>query len=293
MALRSLMKRFTTAALVGILTFGVAGVGTATAASPRDPGLPGRTGAHVTVAVDAVPMAQIGKDGTFTDTIVVKNDGQHAAADVLLTVPFDATALKLLGVKVEREGAWVTKVLPSAFAVDLDRLSSAGDTVTVAVTFATVPGYTITKPINALLNIQWTDGNGRHSSMTDALFVAAMAKTEAQIAAPIIAGEDDIVKVYGAAFRSGEVVTFWYNTPAGTAAPLYVHDGALTIERREKITYSNGASDYVNNAQYLVANDKGQIATLFEVEGMRTGNYSVVARGMTNGMTVVVPFSIK
>lgn len=293
MALRSLMRRVTTAALVGILAFGVVGVGTATAASPRDHGLPGRTGAHLVVTVDAMPMAQIGKDGTFTDTIVVKNDGQHAATDILLTVPFDTTALKVLGVKVEREGVWVTKVLPSAFTVDLNRLSSTGDAVTIAVTFAKVPEYTITKPINALLNIQWTDGDGRHSATTDALFVAAMARTEAQVAAPVVAGEDEIVKVYGAAFRSGEIVTFWYNTPVGSAAPLYVHDGALTIERREKITYSNGGSAYVNNAQYLVADDAGQIATRLEVKGMPTGNYSVVARGMTNGMTVVVPFSIK
>lgn len=293
MARRSLITRLITAAFVGILAFGVAGIGTAAVAGPRDEGIPGRMGAHITVAVDAVPIAQIGKDGVFTDTMIIKNDGQHAAADVLMTVPFDANALKLVSVKVEREGAWVVKTLPSAFVVDLDRISSHGDTVTVAATFAVVPGYTVTKEINALVNMQWTDGNGRHSSMTDALFVAAMARTEAQIAAPVVAGEDEIVKVYGSAFRSGEVVTFWYNTPTGTAAPLYVRNGTLTIERREKITYSNGASDYVNNAQYLIANDKGQISTLFGVDGLKTGNYSVVARGMTNGMTVVVPFSIR
>lgn len=292
MARRSLIARLASAALVGMLAFGVAGIGTV-AASPRDDGIPGRTGAHIIVTVDAMPMAEIGKDGIFTDTVTIRNDGQHAAADVLMTVPFDSAALKLVSVKVEREGAWVVKTLPSAFVVDLDRLSSGGDTITVAVTFATAPGYTITKAINALVNMQWTDGNGRHSSMTDALFVAAMARTEAQVAAPVVAGEDQIVKVYGSAFRSGEVVTFWYNTPVGTVAPLYVHDGTLTTERREKITYSNGASDYVNNAQYLIANDKGEITTLLGVKGLRTGSYSVVARGMTNGMTVVVPFSIR
>lgn len=283
------MRRITTAALIGMLAFSIAGVGTAAAAT-RDPGLPGRTAAHITMAIQAVTMSEIGKDGVFTDTITVKNDGMHAATDVLLTVPYDAAAVKLLGVKIAREGAWVTKLLPSAFIADLDRISSQGDTVTVLATFAKQPNYTFSKALNTVVKAEWTDGQGRHSTTTDLLLVAPMSRTDAQIAAPV-ASTDDIVKVYGAAFQAGEVVTFWYNTPTGAAVPLYVRDGNLTLERRQKV--ATGKYDYVNNAQYLVADEKGQIATLLGVEGLKPGDYSIVARGATNGMTIVIPFSIK
>lgn len=290
---KGIMQRITIAALVGMLAFGIAGVRTATAAPPSDPGLPGRTGAHLTMAIEAVTVSEIGKDGVFTDTIIVKNDGMHAATDVLLTVPYDSAALKLVNVSIVRESAWVTKLLPSAFIADLDRISSAGDTVRVAVTFAKLPGYTDTKGINAVVKAQWTDGDGRHTALTDMLLVKPLLLAGPQIAAPVTASDDTIVKVYGAAFQAGEIVTFWYNTPVGTAAPLYIRNGNLTIERRQKIANGNGPSDYVNNSQYLVANEKGQIATLLGVQGLRPGDYSIVARGMTNSATIVVPFSRK
>ena len=53
-------------------------------------------------AVDLKVMVQptaAAPGASFTDTITVANEGQDPAHDVAITVPFDASAVQLLGVQ--------------------------------------------------------------------------------------------------------------------------------------------------------------------------------------------------
>ncbi len=103
---------------------------------------------------------------------------------------------------------------------------------------------------------------------------------------------DGMVAVNAGGFKPGEPVQFWYNRPDGGAATLYIHNGVLTTQKtyRKDKADANGNHD-ANNATTVYADAKGQIGLAFNAAGLAPGNYSIVARGLRDGVQVVTVFA--
>jgi hypothetical protein len=278
----NLAARLASATLLGLLAFGATGAGSAAAAS-RD-----SHHAEVKVAVTPTSNSAIGGGASFTDTIVVSNQGHDSSRDVTLTVQFDPAIVQLEGVQFDRAGAWVSATMPNGFTADIGGLGS-DDAVTITASFMALGAYSSANPVQAQFDTNWHDTSGSHSGTTSAL----LAEAAGQAVAPAMAAANGMVNVNSAIFNPGESVTFWYNLPDGTAATLYLRDGKLVTEAQHR-EHQNG-THFVNvdNQTSLIADANGAIAIPFVSAGLAPGSYSIVAHGSMSGIDAVIPFSVQ
>jgi hypothetical protein len=279
----TLAARLASATLLGTLAFGVAGVGSVAAASSQH--------ASINVAANPAAAAQIGPGSIFTDTFVLSdpdNAGTHGVS-VMMTYP---GTVQLQGVQFSRSGAWVDATMLNGFDAQLGDIGSHGDSVTITASFMALPGYTAGAPLTAQLESTWHDNlsTSAHHNMSAVPMLSAETMQPGAAPATWNAGAANVT---GAGFTPGEAVTFWYNRPDGTAAPLYIRNGQLTTDKvvRNATADASGNRD-VANATAIYADASGRISISFPIAGLTPGAYSIVAHGTVDQVNVVVPFNV-
>jgi hypothetical protein len=281
--------RLVSAALVGAIGLGAGGTGVADAAQ--------RSSTSGGNAVDLQVMVQpttTAPGASFTDTITIANEGQDPAHDVAITVPFDASAVQLLGVQFNQSSAWVTSATPNGFHADLGRIGSHGQDVQVIASFAERPGYT---PANTLLSsiaYSYSDNGKTHSgTINTELLPTAAAPVAQPTPASMVVMAGGTVPINSTIFAPGEEVAFWYNAPNGQALPLYIRKGQITTERRHKENMADGTTQELDNGHFLNADAQGAIAITLSTHGLAPGAYTLVAHGLSSDATAVVAFQVQ
>jgi hypothetical protein len=248
-------------------------------------------------AVDLKVMVQptaTAPGASFTDTITVANERQDPAHDVAITVPFDASAVQLLGVQFNQSGAWVTSATPNGFHADLGRIGSHGQEVQVIASFAERPGYTPSNTLLSSIAYSYSDNGKTHSGTTNTeLLPIAAAPVALPTPASMVVMAGGTVQINSAIFAPGEAVAFWYNTPSGQALPLYIRNGQITTERRHQETLASGATQELNNGHFLIADAQGAIAAMLSTKDLQPGAYTLVAHGLSSDATAVVAFQVQ
>jgi hypothetical protein len=233
-------------------------------------------------------------NASFTDTIVVSNEGKGAANDFILTVPFDASKVQLVSVQFSRSGAWVTSLESNNFQANLGRIGSRGDAIAVAASFAVLPGYNGAQPLTTQIGYTWDDETGGQDGSSAALLLPQTAAPAQQPSTMMVPRGGTLQVNISATFAPNERVTFWYNDPNGAVVPLYVDRGQLVLDRRHKDRNEETTTDkLVNNGVFLTADGQGAISAPFMTSGLAPGMYSLVARGNTSGLEAVIPFQIQ
>jgi len=278
----TLAARLASATLLATLTFAAAGAGTAAAANSN-------LHASINIVVTPASAAQIGPGASFTDTFLISDPDNEGTKDVTILMSYPAT-VQLQGVQFNRAGPWVDSAMPNGIEAKLGDIGSHGDSVAMKATFIALPGYSAGSPLQAQLESSWHDvsSSGNHHNISSAPLLAGAAQLS--MAAGASTG---VVNVAVAGFTPGEFVTFWYNLPDGSAAPLYVRNGQLTTDK----VFRNGSADAsgnrdVANETGLYADANGRINTNFATTGLTPGAYSIVAHGMADGVDSVVLFNV-
>jgi hypothetical protein len=284
----TLASRLAAAALAGALGLSIGGAGVAAAAAP-DASSGRGTNLHIVVQPSAAAPG-----ASFTDAITVMNVGQDSVRDVTITVPFDASALRLVGVQFNQPGAWVTSTASNEFQAHLGRIGSQNEAVQASVSFAELPGFATTSALPTSIAYRYSSNGDSHSGTVTTELLATQEPAIVQPASAsmtVIAG--GTLPLDSAIFAPDEAVAFWYNTPAGQALPLYVRDGQITSQSQHNQHQANGTTHEVDNGAYLNADDQGAIATTLTTTGLEPGVYSLVAHGLNSSATKVVTFRVQ
>ncbi len=280
----TIAARLASATLLGTLAFGAAGVGTAAAANRN-------LHASINVASTPASAAQVGPGSSFTDTFVINDPDNAGTRDVTLLLSYPPT-LQLQGTQFNRAGAWIDSTMPNGFEAKLGDIGSQGDSVTMTVSFMALPGYSAGATLQGQLETTWHDSSSTNAHH-DMSGIPLLSATPMQISAPATIASASVVNVAAAGFTPGEAVTFWYNLPSGTAAPLYLRNGQLTTDNvyRNPTADASGHRD-VNNGTAIYADASGHISISFATAGLPAGAYSIVVHGMVDGVNGVVPFNV-
>lgn len=284
MPIPRIVARLGSATLLGVLAFSMAGVGTAAAANATD------EHASISVATTPAAAAQVWPGKSFTDTFVISDPNSSGTHDVSVRLAYPST-LQLQTVQFNRDGAWVDSTTANDFGAKLGDIGSHGGSVTMSVIFRALAGYTGGAPLQGQLEDTWqsnTSSANHHGMSSVPLLVSGPMQPSMAVGTP----SNGVVTVSSRGFQPGEAVNFWYNLPNGTAAALYVRNGALTTSQahRNANPDANGNRD-VDNATALSADSNGQINISFATGGLPAGAYSIVAHGLTSGVDYVVPFT--
>ncbi len=284
----TLAMRLATAVLGGALGLGVGGAGVAAAATPSP-----STGHAVSLHIMLQPTAAA-PGASFTDAITVMNVGQHSANDVTISVPFDSSAVQLLGVQFSQPGAWVTSVTSNEFHAHLGDIGGQGRDVQLIASFADLPGRTLASALPSTITYRYSNDGHFHSGAANTQLLpmeAAAIPQQASSSMTVTAG--GAVPINSAIFAPGEAVAFWYNAPNGQTLPLYIHNGRITTEHQHSEQLANGTTHDVNNGAYLTADSQGAIAARLSTSGLAPGAYTLVAHGLSSSATALVPFQVQ
>jgi hypothetical protein len=284
-----LAARLASAALAGVIGLAVGGTGVAAAAESSSASNGRTANLHIMVQPSApAPGA------SFTDAITVMDVGQDSANDVTITVPFDSSALQLLGVQFNQPGAWVTSVAPNEFQAYLGGIGSLGQQVQVIASFAEL--HTPTNALPVPITYHYSNNGQAHSGTinTELLPTQAVVAAVAQpSSASMQVTAGGTVPINSAIFAPGEALAFWYNTSDGQSVPLYIRDGQITTQKEHQERLANGTTRERNNGSYLSADAQGAIAATLSTSGLEPGTYSLVAHGVSSSATTVVVFQVQ
>jgi len=284
----TLASRLAAAALVGAFGLGIGGASVAAAAAP-DANSERGSNLHIVVQPSAAAPG-----ASFTDAITVMNVGQDSVRDVTLTVPFDSSALQLVGVQFNQPGAWVTNTASNEFEAHLGRIGSQDQAVQAIVSFAELPGYTPTNALPTSIAYRYSSNGQSHSGTVNTELLATEEPAVAQptsVSMTVIAG--GTLPLNSAIFAPDEAVAFWYNTSDGQAIPLYIRDGQITTQHQHNQHLADGTTHERDNGAYLNADDQGAIATTLTTTGLEPGVYTLVAHGLNSSATKVVTFQVQ
>jgi hypothetical protein len=288
MSTRTLAARLASAAVVGVMALAVGGVGVASAAASSN-----SSARAVDLQIMVQPSATAA-GASFTDTITVANAGQDSARDVNISVPFDASAVRLLGVQFNVPGAWVTSLAPNEFQAHLGGIGSLSQNVQAIVSFAELPGYTPNNTLPVSIAYRYSINGRTHSGTTNTQLLPMQVVAAAQPASTsltVMAG--GTLPINSAIFAPGEAVAFWYNTPDGQALPLYIRGDQITIEKEHKEHEADGTTHEQQNGAYLSADAQGAIAATLSTSGLTPGAYTLVEHGLSSSATMIVAFQVQ
>jgi hypothetical protein len=226
--------------------------------------------ANVKVMVMPVPTAS---GDIVAYTVKAVNRGDNYAYYAKVTVPFDATTLKLIDVQFSGTPAWVTQLGPGSFEMRTQRLTSNGGATTATVRFTALKAGA---GLNERLTYRWSDavGGGRGISNVP-LSTAAMLPFATLMHRE--AGNDHFFSTN--IFVPGEPVVFWYHLPDGKVVPTEVKNGVIVAA---------DSTDAKNHgADYALADAQGAIDIEFSTGHLAAGQYTMVARGDISGITAV------
>jgi hypothetical protein len=155
-------------------------------------------------------------------------------------MPFDPAYVQLLDAQFSRTQAWVSAVLSDSLEIQTGPLASNGDVVTATVRFATLPNAPDGSLLGRRLTYTWHDAAHRGSGRSNLPILVAAGTDEDQELYSLAVGRADdrsedmgIFIASSPIFAPGEPVTFWYNTPGGSAEEVGTFaadsDGAVTL----------------------------------------------------------------
>jgi len=279
----TLATRMAAATLVSVIGLGVGGAGVAAAASSNKD--------NVSMRIMVTPSGDT-SGNTFTDTFMVTNVGDDGATNVRIDVPFDASAVQLLGVQFNNPNAWVTSATSNEFFASLGGIDSHGAGVQVTASFAKLAGYTASSTLPIAIAYHYSDNGTGHGGTINTQLLP-MEVVVQPTSAGIVVTAGGTVPVNSSIFSPNEAVTFWYNTSDGQALPLYIRDGQITIEKEHKQRLSDGTSDEQGNGVTMNADGQGALAAMFTTKGLAPGAYTLVAHGLSSSATAVIAFQIQ
>lgn len=272
-------RRFTVAGTlaVALVSFGGAQVVGAAPASTR---------AAASVKVGIQPSAPADAAGLTAYTITATNDGENAAGNVTINVPFDPAALRFVGATFSQPGAWVSNITAKALEIKTGAVGGDGGSVKAVVRFQALSGGSA-QPVQRL-SFDWTDKLKGGHGISNQLLGAGAASAYAPLTVGQSAGE---ITFASDAFASNEGVFFWYNTPDGKVIQTRVRRGYL-IDAEIAKQKRNQDSSYEQGSEYVFANDQGQAAVTLSTAGLAPGTYTLVARGNSSALTAVATFKV-
>ena len=173
-------------------------------------------------------------------------------------------------------------------AAALGLIGSDGDSVSMTVNFVALPGYQAGSALQAQIESTWRDASDKNHSAVFSEPLISDASGQSSVIPTVPTSGPSSLSATG--LQPNEAVTFWYNLPDGTAAPLYARDGKLTTEKTH--ANNNSSKSDVRNASVLYADENGNLTTSLTAGDIASGTYSLVIHGTASGVNVVIPFSI-
>lgn len=234
----------------------------------------------------AVVVRPTQASGTVTYQIVATNGGKGPAQNTVITVPFDASKLRLEDVQFSGGGAWVTDIQPSAFTVQIERLSSGGDTLTINARFVALASLQSGAVLGERLSYRWNDKQGSANGLTNLPILTDGGATFALSGNPASApARTKRTFATSGIFAPGEFVTMWYTTAAGKAVELEVK-GTLLVDAASTDSDENGGA-------FVIADGNGAVSAQFATDDLAPGSYTMVARGNRTGYVAVASFEVR
>jgi len=272
-------KRFTIAGTVAITLAGLGGVSSVAAA--------GSTRAPANVKVGILPSAPADTGGLTAYTITTINDGDNAAGNVTINVPFNSAALRFVGATFSQPEAWVSNITAKGLEIKTGPVGGDGASVKAVVRFQ--PLVSNTAQAVQRLSFEWTDklkgGHGISNLLPNAGTAGAYLPLSINQSADAMSFDSN-------AFASNEGVYFWFNAPDGTVIPARVQRGTLINANLAEQKYRDN-SDYDRGSEHAFADDQGQVGVAISTDGLTPGTYTLVAHGNSSGLNALATFQVQ
>ncbi|MEO7909526.1 MAG: hypothetical protein ABIV47_07730 [Roseiflexaceae bacterium] len=271
-------RRFTIAGALALTLASLAGAqGVAAASSTR---------IAASVKVGILPSSQADASGLTAYTITATNDGDNAAGDVTINVPYNPAVLRFVGATFSQPEAWVSNTTANALEIKTGAVGGEGGSVKAVVRFQALTSGGA--PAVQRLSFEWTDKlNGGHG-ISNQLPSADMGGLYAPL---IVSRASDGTLFSSSAFASNEGVFFWYNAPDGKVIQARVQRGKLIDAATAEQKYQDN-SDYDRGSEYAIADGQGQVAVGLATNGLAPGTYTLVAHGNSSRLTAVATFQV-
>jgi len=271
--------RFTIAGTLALALASLGGVSSVAAAST--------TRAAASVKVGILPSAPEDAAGLTAYTITANNDGDNAAGNVTISVPYDSAALRFVGATFSQPSAWVSNNTANALEIKTGSVGGDGGSVKAVLRFQALSSASAQAVQR--LSFTWTDklkgGHGISNQLPNAGTAGAYLPLSINQGADAMTFDSD-------AFASNEGVYFWYNAPDGTVIPTRVQRGKLISANLAEQKYRDN-SDYERGSEHAIANDQGQVDVTIGTDGLAPGTYTLVARGNSSALTTVATFQVQ
>lgn len=207
--------------------------------------------------------------GVLTFTVVAANYGRGNASEVVIRMPLDPAAVRLLDARFSRPETWVSQVQPESLTIrtgPLDRGAVVTGTLRLVVRDDAPAKAALAPP----LRHTWSDDRSGGAGRSNRLLLSVGGPNTRQDPTPLMVERAETEHGLGYRFGSstfvpGEPVAFWYNTPDGRAVAL-------------------------ESGQ---ANGEGAISLLLPPDGLEPGPHSLVARGLWSQIESVSPFGVQ
>jgi len=237
------------------------------------------------VKVGIQPSAPADAGGLTAYTITATNDGIDAAGNVTIDVPFDSAALRFVGATFSQPEAWVSNLTANALEIKTGVVGGDGGSIKAVLRFQ--PLTSGGAPAVKRLAFEWTDKLEGGHGISNQLPGAASAY------APLTVSRNTREITFASdAFASGEGVFFWYNTPDGKVIQTRVRRGTLVdaeVIRQKR----NDDSSYDQGAEYVIADNQGQVTVTLSTAALAPGTYTLVASGHSSALTAVAAFQVQ
>ncbi len=253
--------RFTIAGTLALALASLGGVSSVAAAST--------TRAAASVKVGILPSAPEDAAGLTAYTITANNDGDNAAGNVTISVPYDSAALRFVGATFSQPSAWVSNNTANALEIKTGSVGGDGGSVKAVLRFQALSSASAQAVQR--LSFTWTDklkgGHGISNQLPNAGTAGAYLPLSINQGADAMTFDSD-------AFASNEGVYFWYNAPDGTVIPTRVQRGKLISANLAEQKYRDN-SDYERGSEHAIANDQGQVDVTIGTDGLAPGTYTL------------------
>ncbi len=272
-------KRFTIAGTVAITLVGLSGASSVAAASSA------RAPANVKVGI--LPSSPEDAGGLTAYTITTTNDGDNAASNVTIDVPFNSAALSFVGATFSQPSAWVSNITATGLEIKTGAVGGDGSVLKAILRFQALASDT--SQAVQRLSFEWSDKLKGGHGISNLLPSAAMGGMYAPLT---ISAAASGTTFSSDAFASNEGVFFWYNTPDGQVIQARVQRGKLINADLAERKYQDDSS-YDRGSEYAITNDQGQVAVDLVTDGLAPGTYTLVAHGNSSGLNAVATFQVQ
>jgi hypothetical protein len=271
--------RFTIAGTLALTLASLGGAQGVAAASST------RIAANVKVGI--LPSAPADAGGLTAYTITTTNDGDNAAGNVTISVPYNSAALRFVGATFSQPEAWVSNISANALEIQTGAVNGEGGSVKAVVRFQ--PLTSGTAQAVQRLSFEWTDKLKGGHGISNLLPSADMGG----LYAPLTVNSASAGTTFSSdAFASNEGVFFWYNTPDGKVIQARVQRGKLINAETAQRKYQDD-STYDRGSEYAITNDQGMVAVDLSTDGLAPGTYTLVAHGNSSGLNAVATFKVQ